>query len=90
LIEIDALHSDAVPPGNVTRMISQERQILAARCRHLQHTAAIVTTACRVIASSAVATGRPHRVAEMLHLSKMEWKRVAVSSFRRTRISRAV
>src|SRR5438132_55181 len=64
LIEIDALHSNAAPPGNVTRMVSQERQILTARCCHLQYTAAIVITACRVIASSAVVTGRPHRVAE--------------------------
>ncbi len=30
LIEINAVRSDAMPPGNITEMTPQERQILAA------------------------------------------------------------
>jgi uncharacterized membrane protein len=30
LIEINAVRSDAMPPGNVTQMTATERQILAA------------------------------------------------------------
>jgi Autotransporter beta-domain len=59
LIEINAVRSNAVLPGNVIRMTAQERRILAA---------GEVTRA--IALSVGLPRTRPHSVAEMPHLSK--------------------